>query len=258
MKLIWDKGTKTGHNPVGSYVYRYDHEGVARYVGRGANARWADHLTQSHNNYPPKRRYFEANLPEMTCSIVQDGLTEEEAGTLEKAVIAIHGFLFDGSGTLLNARDGSVIYGKRASASQRKKPLPFRNRLWNRLKREGKMAPNAEIRRVINHNPKRQRAGGSYATDHFDLYPAPGVPVTVAAHDTYVAARGYPEQFGHLTWDSANGFIAISLPKGETAAPGFVVPTRELLHRLALEVGTEEEWEKHCAFRAQQGGKVGG
>jgi hypothetical protein len=36
------------------------------------------------------------------------------------------------------------------------------------------------------------------------------------------------------------------------------VPTRELLHRLALEVGTKEEWEKHCAFRARQGGRVGG
>jgi hypothetical protein len=257
MRLICEQLKIVGPEPTGPHVYLWSHEGVARYVGRsdGDVKRWSAHLKTTRLDFPVKRRYFEQYKSEMVCHIVREGLSIAEAADLETALIKTHGFLADRTGTLLNARAGAAVPTKRGAQKA------FYIRLWWRLMKEGEIAPNAVIRRVIARNPKKLSSKGpSFGYENFEFYPEPGELVTVAAYNAKVINERFTasEQHGHLTYDATVGFIAITLPEGETAAPGYMVPTKDLLHLLALEVGTETDWQKHCAFRARQGGKVGG
>jgi hypothetical protein len=257
MRLIYERGQTVGPNPTGGYVYLWSHDGVPRYVGRGSQGRWSAHLIPTRDDFPPRRRYFEQYLPEMACWILKDSLSDAEEAQLEIDTIDRHGFDADGTGKLLNARRGSVVSTSRGSGNKK----AFYIRLWRRLKKEGKIAPNAVIERLIDHNPKKNGPmGPSYSYENFELYPAPGERVTVAEHNAKAFNEGFTarQQHEHLTYDATNGFIAVTLSEDAPLGPGFIVPTKDLLYRLALEIGTEDEWRKHCIFRAQRGGKVGG
>jgi hypothetical protein len=99
-----------GPKPTGPYVYVWSHDGVPRYVGKSevADSRWAAHLAPMRNDFPVQRRYFEQYRHEMTCCI-KDGLSVAEVAQLEIDLINQYGFLADGTGTLLNAGNGSVV-----------------------------------------------------------------------------------------------------------------------------------------------------
>jgi hypothetical protein len=117
MRLIYERGQRIGPDPADFYVYLWTHDGVARYIGKGVNGRWADHLTPKRGDFPLKYRYFLKYLSEMACSIMADRLSEDEAAQLEIERINHHGFLADGSGTLLNARGG--FHGPRRTRAPR-------------------------------------------------------------------------------------------------------------------------------------------
>ena len=61
-----------------------------------------------------------------------------------------------------------------------------------------------------------------------------------------------------MACDFCRGLIDMTMPEGETVPRGCVAPTKALLYRLALEVGTEAEWVRHGALRERLGCKIGG
>jgi hypothetical protein len=94
-----------------SYVYMWFRpDGVPLYVGWGKHRvaskqpRWADHLKNCHNRYLGKMlREHGLNLP---LVIVRDGLTPEEAKTVERTLIAAIGRADLKTGPLANHTDG--------------------------------------------------------------------------------------------------------------------------------------------------------
>ena len=75
MRLIYERDQRVGPDPVGYYVYLWRHGDIDRYVGKGANGRWAAHTKRGRNDSnQPKSRYFKEHLPEMTCFIIAEGL----------------------------------------------------------------------------------------------------------------------------------------------------------------------------------------
>ena len=248
--LIYERGQTLGPNPKPFYVYLWSDNGVARYVGKGGGSvgRWTDHLKPRRNDdNQPKSRYFDKHRPEMACFILADGLTEAEAARLEIAQINHHGFaqinddrsIDDSHGTLLNDRGGSTVSGPRVRHASSSPNIPFEKRLSRQLKKGGPFTPNAMLYRIIAYNPKPARSAGH---EYFNHYPPLGTRTTIAQLYAKAMADGFEanDQFGHLAWDYARGFIGVTLPDSEAVTPGHIRPTKELLHRLALEIGTEE------------------
>ena len=264
-RLIFDHGKQVGEEPAAHYVYLWtDADGTPRYPGRsGLPLRWKEHYDHAHIKrleFPFKRQYFKKHRHEMQCWMIAEGISEAETADLEIQLTDRYGYAWEkrNPGLLVNAKRGSIV------TTGRKKPPAFHIRLWRRVMREGQVAPNGVVERIIGYNPKKDHGNGivSFSHENFDLYLPPGKRITVAKHNKKAFEADPPfspsEQHDHLCYDATVGFIAIRLPKNRKLAPGFMVPTKELLHRLALEVGTEDEWQKHCVFRERQGGKVGG
>jgi len=91
------------------YIHRCKAIGTAFYVGKGKGKRayattnrsgdWNDHVANLKDGYE--------------VEIEKDNLTEMEAGDLERELIAKHGKLLDGTGTLVNRTDGfSMEFGE--------------------------------------------------------------------------------------------------------------------------------------------------
>jgi hypothetical protein len=235
LRLIYARGQRVGPDPVGYYVYLWRHGDIDRYVGRGANGRYAAHAKPDRNDVNQRKyRYFLENLPEMTCFVIAEGLASEKAaGELEIAEIDQRGFEVDGTGTLLNMRRGSVVNGPRGKRDIRSMSRQYQ--LWVKLKKLGHFTPNALLwraGRALTGNPKRPNSSGAAYLNH---YPPPGETTTVGELLAKGRADGFKDkdQLAHLAWDVAHGFIELALPDGETVVPGHILPTRELLDRLA-------------------------
>jgi hypothetical protein len=257
MRLIYQNGQRVGPNPAGYYVYLWRRGADDIYVGRGGGSagRWSDHLAASPNDdNQRKARYFAQHKGEMDAFIIVEGLASEaEAAAREDAEKVAR----DSGGTLLNKRAAAAFYG-RAPNGQRTSPNPFDNRLWRRLKKEGRFAPNALVWALVADCDRKDGVGGRR---HFEtVYPPIGERITVAEVLKRGADEGFTpgQQRDHMACDFCRGLIGIALPDGETLTPGDVVPTKALVAKLALEIGTEAEWLRHVALREGKGGKIGG
>jgi hypothetical protein len=225
MRLIYQHGQKIGPNPKRFYVYLWSHNGLARYVGKGggSHGRWSDHLLRPNrsSDFPLKYRGFREHGHEMTCHVLAEGLKEDEAAQSESIEIDRHGLLADETGTLWNRQRTSTAPAARTRAEKPWSRAKFNVRLWRQLMAEGPFTPGATIRRVINHNPKKE---GSAERQNFDLYPPPGEPVSVADHND----RAFKDHFtktnqrGHLAWNYVHGFVAVTLPDSETVVPNHI------------------------------------
>jgi hypothetical protein len=233
MRLIYARGQRVGPDPVGCYVYLWRHGEIDRYVGKGANGRWAAHTKPDRNDSNQhKYRYFLNHLPEMACFIIAEGLAAEaDVGELEIAEINRRGLEADGTGTLLNDRRGSVINGPRGKRDLKDTTLPYQR--YIKLKRQGPFTPNAVLwraGRALTGNPKKPGSPGASYLNH---YPPPGETTTVGEMLAKGRADGFrdKDQHAHLGWDFVHGFIELALPEGESVVPGHILPTRELVER---------------------------
>jgi hypothetical protein len=228
VRLIYENGQRIGFDPVGHYIYLWRHGEIDRYVGKGIYGRWASHTKPNRNDMNQRKyRYFLQHLPVMTYFIIVDGLVEKDAGELEIVEIDRRGLEVDGTGTLLNARRGSVVNGPRGKRDL--KDMSQSHQLWVKLKQLGPFTPNAVLRRAgraLLGNPKRG-SGASY----LDHYPPPGETTTVGE----LMAKGRADNFTdrdqheHLAWDFVHGFIELTLPDGQEVAPGHILPTWDLV-----------------------------
>jgi hypothetical protein len=213
MRLIYEHGKKIEPDPKGFYVYLWMHNEVARYVGKGVNSRWASHSKPRRNDSnQPKYRYFLKHVAEMTCFVIAEGLTEAEAANLEIAEIDLRGLEVNGTGTLLNDRRGSVVYGPRGKRDLKDTTIPYQR--WIERKRQP-IPLNAMLRRAgptLTGNPKKPGSPGAAYIDLF--YPPLGKTVTIAE----LLAKGRHagltdrQQLDHITWDHSHGFIELTLP----------------------------------------------
>jgi hypothetical protein len=233
MRQIYPLDQRVGPDPVGYYVYLWRHGDIDRYVGKGTNGRWEAHTKPRRSDHnQSKYRYFLQHRLDMDCFIIAEGLaTEADAGELEIVEIDRRGLEADGTGTLLNDRRGSVINRPRGERDRKK-----RLRLDQKLKLQGPWSPNAVLRRggkALKGNPKPSNSpGGSYIDQH---YPPPGETTTIGELFAKARADGFTDndQYGHLCWDFERAFIEVALPDEELVMPGHILPTRELLDRLA-------------------------
>lgn len=112
--------------PAGYYVYQISAGKSALYIGKGINDRaWShfDTLTKvlkksingdSLKNYSPMYQGLLMHAikgKRFKVSIVSDGLNEDEAFAKEMQMIAVHGRIITGRGTLLNLADGGKGVG---------------------------------------------------------------------------------------------------------------------------------------------------
>ena len=98
------------------YIHRRKTNGEIFYVGKGRSRRWGQ---SSDRNYRWKNI---ANKHGVFCDIVANSLTNEEACTLEKKLIALYGRLDCDTGTLANLTDGGEgVVGGRLSDETRAK-----------------------------------------------------------------------------------------------------------------------------------------
>jgi hypothetical protein len=69
--------------PKGYYVYEIAVNGVVRYVGKGSNGRVFSHFREGRSEFAKKLRHAVRRGDEVKYRIVQQGLTNKEAFTLE-------------------------------------------------------------------------------------------------------------------------------------------------------------------------------
>jgi hypothetical protein len=262
-RLLYEHGQDVSAIPAprGRYVYCWGHGIVPRYFGKGENNRWRDHLNTDGNGNRGnrlKRRYFRRFGSQMACYVVEEALSEERQCELEDQKIRQHGLRRahgglrdmssgkrDRSGVLLNDRYATP-YPEQRSANGN--PEKFVNRLLSRVRSElrGRIAANARLYRITAHNPKK-RSGNGWAYIEF-VYPKYGTAIRY--DELLVKGREHPqclyneaEQFAHVTWDILRGILGFEAPRpGETIKDGSIVPSYDWLHKLALEVGSEDEW----------------
>jgi hypothetical protein len=278
MRLLYQPGQNPSAipKPIGRYVYCWEHGSMPRYVGKGINGRWSDHLNNTDPNDRNgnrgnrfKMRYFRRHGAQMRCWIAGEDLSDERCYQLEDQLIRkyglrrAHGSLRDFSsgtrnrdGILLNDRYGSPV----PPQSTNRKGINLGRRVGTRVKPllRDRIAPNALVYRTTPHNPK-QSTGSGWAYIEY-AYPTFGTAMKLA--DLLVKGREHPqlrydasEQYGHIIWDLTRGVIGfLPPPDGEAIAPGYIVPTWDWLHARAMEVATPEEWQLWCS-RAY--GKIG-
>jgi hypothetical protein len=222
VRLIYQNGKQIGSAAIDSYVYLWRHGEIDIYVGKGVNGRWTSHLKYSRNGgNQPKCIYFRDHGPELSCFILAEGMSDTEAGNMEIAEIAQRGLKIRGTGTLLNDRDGSAIYGPKGKRDIRSMGLPHQR--WIAQRDRGPLAPDTSIRRAgraLYNNPKKPGCGGAEYIDH--CYPPAGVTITIEELMAKGRAEGFTDrqQHGHLAWDLTHGFIEVVLPESEQVEPG--------------------------------------
>ena len=125
LRLIYDKGQRVGPDPVDYYVYLWRGGKIDRYVGKGKGDQWRTHLkTSANDSNQLKMRYFRRYKDKIACFIIVENLTEVDAGDRECAEIDRRGLKKNGTGTLLNDRRGSAIYGPRGKRAFTDLPVP--------------------------------------------------------------------------------------------------------------------------------------
>jgi len=156
MRMIWHLGQRVGPDPIGYAVYLYRHGEIDRYVGKGVRQRWKAHLKLDPNT--DNWDWYEyrcKHLHEMSCFIIAEG-TELKTATeqAEREIVEIdrRGLACDGTGTLLNARRGSVDKG-RAPRGQRTSPVSLRWAACLALTGDGPMARRGRARWRGRRNP---------------------------------------------------------------------------------------------------------
>jgi hypothetical protein len=197
-RRIYNKG-QVGPEPEGYYIYRWGPGEIGRYVGRGgggSTGRWSDHLKPSANDPPLKMRYFRRYKKKLACFIVVENLTRAEVGDRESEEIKRHGFFWNGTGTLLNDRDGSPINGPRG-----KRDLRDCSGHYQAYKAQPAFALDATIKLVSPTNPWRgppKRCPGW----HFYKKLLSKAPATVGATIELGAKAGIKaaEVQKHLRW----------------------------------------------------------
>jgi hypothetical protein len=224
MRLVYEGSKTVGPKPVNHYVYLWRHGEIDRYVGAGKNREWATHTKPDCHDYEPKCNYFLEHLPGMTCSIIAEGLSLVDAFALELKEIDRIGLLVDRTGTLLNARRGSVITGPRGKRDLGDTSPSYQR--YRKRKEQGRITLNAVLRRASNHLKKWGSPGARYQK----LYPPLGETTTVEK----LLAKGLAQkppftataQHNHLLWDFDHDYIAFELPDGEVVMPGYIFPTK--------------------------------
>jgi hypothetical protein len=216
--------------PDGTYVYRWSHLGIPRYVGVGKSHRWLAHLDGAQDVNPEKAIYFIQHRAELSCEIVKEGLSKKDAHCLEAELIREHGLIKNG-GILLNMMTGA------SAPVPTGRGTPFSKRLYFALMKLPPFASSATITVLSPTNPKRLNSGGR---KNFELYPSQGCSVLVGEHNKLSKDHGYSSrsQHGHLCWDVAHRFISISLLAGEVAPVGTTVPTEDFMRQLEAGLDT--------------------
>ena len=229
MTWLFRDGVQLTKNPAGTYVYRWWHLDVPRYVGVGKGSRWRSHLDGTRDVNPKKADYFILHRTALACETVQAELTKEEAHELESDLIREHGLL-DAGGTLLNWMLGA------AAPKRTGRGTPASKRLYFALMKLPPFAPNAIITVCSPNNPKRLDTGG---WTNFELYPPCGKSISVGEHNDVAKAHGFigRSQHEHLCWDAAHRFISVALPDGESAPAGTTVPTEEFMREIETQLG---------------------
>jgi hypothetical protein len=174
------------------------------YVGRGTGHRWKAHAKPKPNDSNQRKsKYF--------------GNYGPEAADREVAEIDQRGLQVDGTGTLLNDRRGSAIYGSRGKRAFTDLPVPTQR--WMIRKRQP-IPLTAILRRAgpaLTGNPKRSGCPGAVYIDRF--YPPPGEAVTIAKLLAKGRDAGYTDkqQLDHIAWDHSHGFVELTVSDGEPA-----------------------------------------
>ena len=228
MNWIFRDGVQLSKAPRGTYVYRWWHADVPRYVGVGKSGRWRSHLDGKIDVNPKKAEYFIQHQGEMSCEIVKAELSKEAAHELEAELIHEHG-LMDGGGILLNWMSGG------SAPKPTGRGTPVSKRLFFALMKLPPFAPSAIITVLSPSNPKTPSSGG---WKNYNLYPPQGISVSVNEHNALANGHGYSarSEHEHLCWDVAHRFISVSMPEGESAPPGATVPTEEFMRRLEAQL----------------------